>query len=248
MHSSSENPLRPFMKLILIAGLALSLGACSSGLKEIKPDGDAGSQIVTGEIYPKAPPRPNEGSLWPGDTSQNLLFGDTKARNIGDVVTVLLDENFTSSATATTATSKSSNINLQTGQMLGLPTNLGITNFLGGGNQFDPNLNATTSRSTDGSGTTTREGTMTGTMAAVIKESLPNDQFVIQGKRTVQYNNEEQQMILTGIIRRVDITFNNTINSSQIADARIALSGEGVVSDEQRVGWLTRILARIWPF
>ena len=132
--------------------------------------------------------------------------------------------------------------------MLGLPTNLGITNFLGGGNQFDPNLNATTSRSTDGSGTTTREGTMTGTMAAVIKESLPNDQFVIQGKRTVQYNNEEQQMILTGIIRRVDITFNNTINSSQIADARIALSGEGVVSDEQRVGWLTRILARIWPF
>ena len=160
------------MKLILIAGLALSLGACSSGLKEIKPDGDAGSQIVTGEIYPKAPPRPNEGSLWPGDTSQNLLFGDTKARNIGDVVTVLLDENFTSSATATTATSKSSNINLQTGQMLGLPTNLGITNFLGGGNQFDPNLNATTSRSTDGSGTTTREGTMTGTMAAVMAGGL----------------------------------------------------------------------------
>jgi flagellar L-ring protein precursor FlgH len=89
---------------------------------------------------------------------------------------------------------------------------------------------------------------MSGTMAAVIKEVLPNDQFVIEGRRTVQYNNEEQQMVLTGIIRRVDISFSNTINSSQIADARIALSGEGVVSDEQRVGWLTRILARIWPF
>lgn len=247
MHSTKENSIKRWTKLLLTGLLGLSLAACST-VKEVTPEPGPGARIMTHDIYEKPPPRPNEGSLWPGDTSQNLLFGDTKARNIGDVVTVVLDENFTSSATATTSTSKSSNINLQTGQMLGLPTNFGVTNFLGSGNQFDPNLNATTSRSSDGSGTTTREGTMTGTMAAVIKEALPNDQFVIEGKRTVQYNNEEQQMILTGIIRRVDISFSNTINSSQIADARIALSGEGVVSDEQRVGWLTRILARIWPF
>lgn len=161
---------------------------------------------------------------------------------------MVLDESFTSTATATTSTSKTSNINLSTGQLLGLPTNLGITNFLGSGNQFDPNLNATTSRANDGSGTTTRNGSMTGTMAAVIKQILPNNQFLIEGKRTIQYNNEEQQMVLTGIIRRVDISFSNSVNSSMIADARIALSGEGVVSDEQRVGWLTRILTQVWPF
>ena len=89
---------------------------------------------------------------------------------------------------------------------------------------------------------------MTGTMAAVIVEALPNEHFRIQGRRTVQFNNEEQQMVLTGVIRRVDITFSNTINSSQIADARIVLTGEGVVAEEQRVGWLSRILAYVWPF
>ena len=236
-----------YFRLFLITVIGFSLGACTT-IKEMKPLPGPRAAIVTHDIYPEPEIKPNEGSIWPGDTSQNLLFGDTKARHIGDVVNVVLDESFTSTATATTSTSKSSNINLSTGQLLGLPTNLGVTNFLGSGNQFDPNLNATTSRGTDGSGTTTRNGSMTGTISAVIKEILPNDQFLIQGRRTIQYNNEEQQMVLTGIIRRVDISFSNSVNSSMIADARIALSGEGVVSDEQRVGWLTRILTKVWPF
>ncbi len=236
-----------YLRILFVTALGFSLGACST-FKELKPVPGPRAAIVTQDIYAKPASKPNEGSIWPGDTSQNLLFGDTKARHIGDVVNVILDESFTSSATATTSTSKTSNINLSTGQLLGLPTNLGVTNFLGSGNQFDPNLNATTSRATDGSGTTTRNGSMTGTMSAVIKEVLPNGQFLIEGRRTIRYNNEEQQMVLTGVIRRVDISFSNTVNSSLIADASIVLSGEGVVSDEQRVGWLTRILTKVWPF
>lgn len=233
--------------LLAVGILCLGLNACAD-LKQLKPEPGPSAAIMTDDIFKPPPPKPNEGSLWPGDTSKNLLFGDTKAREVGDVVTVILDENFTSSATATTQTQKDSSINIQTGRLMGLPSNLGIKDFLGMGGQFDPNLDATTSRSTDGQGTTTRNGTMTGTMAAVIIEPLGNEQFKIQGRRTVQFNNEEQQMVLTGIIRRVDITFSNTINSSQIADARIVFTGEGVVADEQRVGWLTRILTYIWPF
>ena len=89
---------------------------------------------------------------------------------------------------------------------------------------------------------------MTGTMAAVIKEELPNGVFRIEGRRAVTINNEDQTMVITGLIRRVDIGFNNTISSNDIADANINYTGKGVISDEQNVGWLMRFFAWVWPF
>ena len=116
------------------------------------------------------------------------------------------------------------------------------------GTPFNPALNATTSRSTQGSGTTTRQGTLTATISAIIVEILPNGNFLIEGQRSVTVNNEEQLMILRGLIRPEDVGFQNTIASNLIANASITYSGEGVVADEQRVGWATRLLSYIWPF
>ena len=164
------------------------------------------------------------------------------------MVTVTLEEDFMSSQGATTDVGKDSSIGLSTGSILGLPTNLGISNFLGSGNDFDANLSASTSRSTNGSGTTTREGSMTGTIAALITEELPSGNFYIRGRRLVTINNEEQLMTIEGIIRRVDIGFDNTISSQQIANASIHYTGEGVISDEQNVGWMMRFFAKVWPF
>ena len=89
---------------------------------------------------------------------------------------------------------------------------------------------------------------MTGTLAATIKEELPNGIFRIEGRRAVTVNNEDQIMVLSGMIRRVDIGFDNTISSRQIADATIIYTGSGVISDEQNVGWLMRFFAWVWPF
>lgn len=189
-----------------------------------------------------------EGSVWPGDSNKNMLFSDAKARKVGDIVTIIVEENTSSTQTATTQTSKESDINLQTGRLLGLPGNLGIQNFLGLGNGFNPNLDAQASNSFDGSGTTTRNGTLTSTITAVIKEVLPNDTFIIEGRRSVTVNNEEQILILTGMVRYQDIGFANTISSTLIADASITYSGEGVIADEQRVGWGARLVSWIWPF
>ena len=75
-----------------------------------------------------------------------------------------------------------------------------------------------------------------------------NGNFLIEGKRSVTVNNEEQLMVLTGTIRPSDVNYNNTINSSLIADASITYSGEGVIADEQRAGWMMRVLSVIWPF
>jgi len=167
---------------------------------------------------------------------------------VGDLVTVTLEEDFTSSQGATTDVDKDSSISLETGSILGLPTNLGISNFLGSGNDFDPNLTASTARSTSGSGTTTREGSMSGTIAAIITEELASGNFRIKGRRSVTVNNEEQLMIIEGIIRKVDIGFDNTISSQRIANASITYTGDGVISDEQNVGWMMRFFAWVWPF
>ncbi len=225
--------------------IACSLISCAGGGNLAKPS----EEVLTDPIFEDTTKYvPKDGSLWPGETSENLLFADTKAKQIGDIVTVQLEEDFESTNSATTGITKDSEIDLGVTTVLGLPNDYGMTNFLGLGNAFDPNVQASSSRSTNGSGTTTRGGSMTGTLAAIIKEILPNGVFRIEGRRTVTVNNEDQMMVLTGLIRRVDIGFDNTISSQKIANATIAYTGQGVISDEQNVGWLMRIFAWIWPF
>lgn len=211
--------------------------------------GDPSEVLLTDPIFEDTERYiPKDGSLWPGETSENLLFADTKAKQLGDIVTIQLEENFESINSATTGVSKESEIDLEVTNILGMPDDYGMTNFLGMGEPFEPRVAAATSRNTNGAGRTTRGGSMTGTMAVVIKEELPNGIFRIEGQRKVSVNNEDQMMVLTGMIRRVDIGSNNTISSSNIANATISYSGKGVISDEQNVGWLMRIFAWIWPF
>lgn len=231
-----------WMLLALITSMQI---ACASSPDVAKPS----EEILAEPIFEDTEKYiPKEGSVWPGETSDNLLFADTKAKQLGDIVTVELEEAFTSTNSATTDVSKESGIDMGVTTVLGMPNNFGMTNFMGLGNPFDPRVEAATSRSTNGQGTTTRGGSMTGTLAAIIKEELPNGVFRIEGRRAVTVNNEDQIMVLTGLIRRVDIGFANTISSRQIANANIAYTGKGVISDEQNVGWLMRFFAWVWPF
>jgi flagellar L-ring protein precursor FlgH len=237
--------MKHILPVLGFAFLAVSLVSCAGGQNLRNPS----EEVLTKPIYEDTEKYiPLNGSLWPGETSENLLFADTKAKQIGDIVTIQLEENFESSNSATTGVSKESEIDLEVSTVLGMPNDYGMSNFLGLGNSFDPSVQAQSSRSTTGAGTTTRGGSMTGTLAAIIKQELPNGIFRIEGRRTITVNNEDQMMVLTGLIRRVDIGFANTISSNHIANANIIYTGEGVISDEQNVGWLMRFFAWVWPF
>jgi flagellar L-ring protein precursor FlgH len=100
----------------------------------------------------------------------------------------------------------------------------------------------------DGSGQTSRDETMTASITARVVDVTPEGNLFIRGTREVKVNNETQYITLTGLIRPEDISPDNTVLSSYIADAQIAYSGSGSVSDKQRPGWLTRALDLIWPF
>lgn len=180
------------------------------------------------------------GSLWPAD-DRTFFYGDRKAFRVGDVLTVQVSESAKASNTANTDLSRSSANSAEITAMLGLQGALARSNLT---NLLDVNADS----SHAGAGSTKREGRLTANITAVVKDVLPNGNLVIQGTRSVTVNNEEQFMTLTGIVRQEDIGRDNSVSSSQIADARIAFGGVGIVADKQRSGWGTWAFDWLFPF
>ncbi|MBI5893016.1 MAG: flagellar basal body L-ring protein FlgH [Deltaproteobacteria bacterium] len=193
------------------------------------------------------------GSLWPGETTKNSFFQDTRARNVGDIVVVSIVEKASATKEATTDTSRDGNIAAGVTDFLGMPLSLGkVWSFGSGTNKaegaFNPSAAGSMSNSFKGEGTTTRTDQILGTIAARVTEVLPNGNLVIEGKKETVLNSERQYIILSGIIRPEDVTAANTISSNYIADARISYSGDGVLAEKQNPGWLTRVFDVVWPF
>jgi flagellar L-ring protein FlgH len=164
---------------------------------------------------------------------------------LGDIVTVKIVEVSQASEKATTDTGRDSSVDV------------GITHFLGQEVIYParhPSVDPTNLIKTNntnnfaGSGETTRTGSITATIAARVIEVLPTGNLAIEGKRELYVNNEKKEILLQGIVRPRDIASDNTVYSTQVADAKIILTGIGVVGEKQRPGWLARVLDGIWPF
>jgi len=183
----------------------------------------------------------SHGSLWPAD-DHVFFYADKKALRVGDIITVRIVENAKASNSADTDLSRSS------AAKAGLSTFFGKKKILGLFNLGDELLNSGAENSHQGSGSTTRTGQLTATMTAVVRELLPNGNLVIQGTRELLVNHEQQFITLTGIVRPQDVSRDNVVVSSQLADAYITIGGLGVVDDKQRSGWGTWIFDLIWPF
>lgn len=227
-------------KILAILGAFVFLAGCATPEpKKI----DISNIPVQGSSAPTTP-----GSLWPGETSRNTLFQDLRARNVGDIITIEISEKTSAIKEATTSTSRSSSKDIALANLFGLPSNLGMRNFLNQGNPFSPEISSTYDSSFDGSGTTKRTGELSATITARVIRVLPNGNLVLEGKKDTVVNNELQYIILSGIARPEDITEANIVSSSQLSDARIEYSGKGVLADEQGQGWLGRVLDNVWPF
>jgi len=185
----------------------------------------------------------SNGSIW--QASSVALTEDGKARRIGDIVTIIVTETASASKQAATATGRSSQISAGIPNLLGLEESKIITsNFA----DLSKLLNASASSEFDGSGSTSRKETLTATISAKVVDLLPNSNLLIEGRRNVRVNNEDQIVTVKGTIRQRDITAENTINSIYVADAQITYSGEGIISDRQKPGWLMNVIDKLWPF
>ena len=201
-------------------------------------------QELAREYAPIPSPRqPEEGSLWAEGTSLNP-YSDVKASRVGDIVTISVVESAQASKNATTKSARDSSLEANwTGVFETL-----AKNFTVGGAAL-PNSNTINfANAFDGQGQTTRSSSMTAYLTARVLQVFPNGQMVVRGAREVQVNNETQYIFVQGVIRPEDISSNNIILSTYIADARIELTGYGSVSDTQQPGWMTRALNWVWPF
>lgn len=226
------------MKRLAVSILCLALAGCAIEKAEVRsPSFD--------EQLPAPQPSYANGSIWQAASAG--LTADHKARSKGDIITVVIVEQASASKEATTDTDRSAGISASIPYLMGLEKqklllgkvwNADLNNLLG----------ASSNSNFGGSGATTRKENLVATMSAKIIDVLPTGNFLIEGRRNVKVNNEDQIIVLQGTVRPRDISPDNTVNSSLIADARITYTGEGVISDRQRPGWLLNFLDWIWPF
>ena len=194
------------------------------------------------------PPRPEEGSLW-SEISEVSLFQDMKARKVGDIVTVRIVEDPEAQLNANTKTSRSSSIDASKLKLFGYMKALAEKNpRLAQDPGADDLVLASLGTKFDGKGTSDRDGHVKAYITAVVRKVLFNGNLYISGQREIRVNHETQYITLSGVVRPNDITSSNEVSSTYVADARIAYSGNGPVSDKQRVGWLGRVLNYVWPF
>lgn len=185
------------------------------------------------------------GSLWRSDSGLNSMFANVKARRIGDILTVHVVESASATNKATTKTDRGSSMSA------------GIDNFFNLESKFpttrtDPSpfarVKGDITSAFKGDGETQRSGDLTTYISVRVVSLTPNGNMIIAGTRSVTINHEEQLIQISGIVRPEDVSSDNVVLSTRISDARIAYSGNGVLNDRQKPGWLTRIFDQVWPF
>ena len=229
---------------VVVTGL--TVGCAGMGPQAAAPALQASPPAVAARA--QAPTAARPGSLWAASGSLADLYSNVKARQVGDILTVKVTETASASNKANTATGRESSLTAGIDNMLGVENR--YNNQTVKHPFFNPfgQIKAGMSSDFDGSGTTSRSGDLTAYMTASVVEVRPNGNLFILGSREVTINNERQILTLSGIVRSRDISPDNVVLSTYIANARITYSGSGVINERQQPGWLARILDGAWPF
>lgn len=181
--------------------------------------------LITAVLLPVSS---NAESLWVDgtQTQKNGLFSDRQARNVGDVITIIISESTTASTSGNAQNSKASNVDLKLGT--------GWLDFLkatGGG--YSDSFKA--------SGSTSNSNRVQGRVTVTVTEVKPGGLLAVSGTQTIKQNKEEQKITVSGLVRPEDVTYDNTVLSSNVADAQIKIENNGPTGKKQRQGFLTQI-------
>lgn len=220
----------------VVAALLLAVGVSGCGMTRAS----ARPPVPISVMRPVAPESltPRKGSIWQ-TSDRNTLFLDNKARNVGDIVTVRIVENSNAKKEAKTGLTRGGKNEFRLGGALGLSNILGSTSsVLNGGSINNTN-------DFKGDAKTERNSVLKAIVSCVVTEILPNGNLRVEGRQDITVNNENQFILISGVLRPEDITPQNEVASSQMADARIEYSGEGDLNDQQGPSWLSRVFSTI---
>lgn len=235
---------KTILNLFLVSLCLFILGACASADRKslvqtpttAKPRPILETSANLGSLYPNNSGLPNISTV-----SHRPLFEDRRARNVGDTLTVILNETTsasknTSNSAARKGTATSSFApgtgSIRKGLYAGI-TDLG--NFTGSGEI-----------KSEGAGGSAANNTFAGTITVTVIDILANGNLVVAGEKQVAISNEEEIIRFGGIVNPNNLVANR-ISSQEVADARIEYRGRGATDDTQGVGWFTRLLLKLAP-
>jgi flagellar L-ring protein precursor FlgH len=182
-------------------------------------------------------------SLWREEASRTM-FSDNRAVRLGDILTIVVQENTSTSKDNNTQTSKKSALDASIATFLYSPAASGL---LTKGGQM-PAIKYSSKNDFDGGGKINNSEKIVARIAVTVVDRLPNRNLVVQGTRRTAFSGETQDVVLRGIVRSEDIAANNTVFSYNVADATISFLSKGAVTSAQRKGWFTRIWDKVTPF
>ncbi len=208
--------------------------------------GCATHTVTPDPAYAPTPPAPmkapehNHGAIYqPGHGMD--LYSDNKARRVGDILTIVLQERTDASKSANSSTKKATTVDFAA------PT-------IGGG-AVTVNGNAVLSVGVDqsrefsGEGASTQSNSLKGSITVTVARVLPNGNLVVRGEKLLSLHEGQEFIRISGIVRPADIQADNTVPSTLVANAHISYGGSGQVADASKAGWLTRFFNSIfWPF
>lgn len=197
--------------------------------------------LIAGVILTEVPA--DAASLWKKESSRSII-ADRRGRDIGDIVTILIQESSSSTKDASTKTSKKSATDMSISSFLFAPQASGL---LTQGGKL-PALKYGSSKSFDGGGAIKNSDSISARIAVRVIDKLPNGNLIVEGRRLTTFADEMQEMILRGVVRSVDITSANTVFSYNVADASIHFVSKGALTAEQKKGWFTKFVDKVSPF
>jgi flagellar L-ring protein precursor FlgH len=184
---------------------------------------------------PIQPPAPATGSIFAGGRN-DFFFGRKRDYQVGDIVTVILDEQTQADRSNSTKASRDSSNDVMAGIRGKLP-----------GFAKDLPLSGS-SISSDGSGTTAQSASLSGSIAATVTQVLSNGNLVVRGEKQLDLSEGTETIRVAGIVRMEDVGPNGTVFSRRLANAQISYTGTGDLANASKVPWGTGFLMKIWPF
>jgi flagellar L-ring protein precursor FlgH len=230
--------IKPFnlMRLAVAVCVVSGLSACTS-----MPSSNMSHSPQFEPVYPiaAAPAKPATGAIYVGRQSDSW-FGKSKSFQVGDVITVLLNESSQASRTQNGTITRESKNDM-------VPKGLSTWGAGVGGWMKGIKMDGS-SMSNKGTGAADQQATLTGSVAVSVVEVMPNGNLVLRGEKQLALTEGSEIIQVAGIIRPDDVAPNNTVQSRRLAKAQIAYRGSGDLANATKAGWGTSTLLKIWPF
>jgi flagellar L-ring protein FlgH len=244
------------LALLGILASAIGLGGCSTAdrLAEVgKPPALSAIEDPTAQAgyKPVRMPMPNpqtvafaSNSLW--RQGSRAFFKDQRAQQIGDLVTVRVKVTDQAQINNSTSRSRKNEEGMGLNGLFGAETQ--VTKILPEGTRAEALVDLDSNSSSQGTGSIRRSEQLVTSVAAVVTQVLPNGNLVVEGKQEIRVNFEVRELVVAGVVRPEDIEADNTIESSKIAQARIAYGGRGHLTDVQQPRYGQQVMDIVLPF